>query len=72
MTDRVQDMVDELMGTCMMSPDFEDWTMEELEEFDDMIFECTICGWWYEIGELGDSHDELACVECTTEEEEDD
>ena len=63
---RVQEEVDRLMGTCMIYPETEGWTTEEFREFDDLIFECERCGWWYEIGE---ECEQGMCEGCTEEEE---
>lgn len=51
---------DELDEDCL--------TEEQLEEIDDHIFNCTTCGWWYEVGECSESDDgEMVCLDCDEE-----
>ena len=61
----IDELIDRLRGTCNESFDLDDYNLEELEYLDECIFECTRCGWWYDIGDLGDCDvDELVCIEC--------
>lgn len=57
--------------------EYEDLTKEDHAAIDAAIFECNVCGWWYEIGELGDDsgHDTICagcCEDTTSEYDEDD
>ena len=66
---RVHELVDRLRGTCDSVDDEQDgWTPEELEDFDDLIFCCASCGWWYDTGEAHDAEDtDLICEKCGEE-----
>lgn len=64
---RVTDLAQELSGTCMNYPETEDWTTQELRELDSLVFECMICGWWFDIE---DEAEEQTCCDCYDEEEE--
>ena len=58
---RANDAAAQLVGTCEGAPDMDDWTKEELLEFDSLVFECEGCGWWYDVGEMeGDQK----CSDC--------
>lgn len=48
--DTVQDLINHMLGTCE-SIDLSEWTQEELQEFDEALFECACCGWWCENGD---------------------
>lgn len=67
------DLVERYQGSCTSLS----WKDEDfLEEFnlfetlDNIQFECTCCGWWYEAGEEGESlNGERYCTDCAEEEE---
>jgi hypothetical protein len=62
------DMVERYCGTCnfLLGKDekfLEDFNM--YQAFDNQIFNCATCGWWYEAGEQGESeNEEIICNEC--------
>jgi len=71
MTDQqiLSEIIDEYQGTCQFLSDSDiNWLEEhgQLAAFDEVLFECEVCGWWYEIGEQGDT-DQLICESCFDE-----
>lgn len=68
----IQQLVDDLQGTCKtieeFLPDgmeFEDLTSEDLQFIDENIFLCEKCGWWCELSEEAESEDsDRICNEC--------
>lgn len=71
-------IIDELMGTCDGSLDSKleennltigDLEMEELEYFDEHIFNCSECGWWKDAEEKVAIRD-CECIECNPDGEE--
>ena len=69
----VQDIIDELQGTCQsLSWDMDRFLEEHngYEEIDEQIFLCDICGWWCEVGEEADEQPmgEMICQECADDE----
>jgi len=40
---------------------------ELLGELDNLGFNCVVCGWHYEIGDVSNKHDELVCTGCENE-----
>ena len=55
-----QDMFEQDSGDCL--------TTEQLEEIDQEIFNCTQCGWWFELAEESESEDgEMICNGCADE-----
>ena len=61
-------MVDDYQGTCysLSEGDFE-WldTHGYIEAWDNTLFECDTCGWWYEIAEQGEHEGyESICEDC--------
>lgn len=64
--EHVRALAESLIGTCHMSDpeELEDWSMEELREFDSLCFSCTNCGWWCDAEECHDHNDEWVCAEC--------
>jgi hypothetical protein len=67
---RVSDLVDQLMGTCnSIGDEADDFTSEELLEFDSLIFECEGCNWWFETGEMGADGLCDSCADLAEEEE---
>jgi hypothetical protein len=59
MNTRVQELADDLTGTCQTLADVckkhgfaeEDLSMAELGQLDEIVFCCECCGWWDEAGE---------------------
>lgn len=62
----IKQVIDELKGTCN-NIDLADFTIEELEKLDSEIFECSICGWWFNIDEEVGEGTNLLCKECNDE-----
>jgi len=68
-----QEIVEDYVGTChsLSSEDY-DWLDENgfLEFVDEQIFECEVCGWWWEISDQGDSekHNGMVCTDCVEDE----
>lgn len=64
-------LVEEYRGTCnsLMESD-ENWLDEQglLQEFDNEIFECELCGWWCEQSEMSEGMPQV-CDDCADEEE---
>ena len=71
MTRRFKDLIESLQGTCgSIGDEQDDWGTDELNEFDDAIFCCEWCGWWYGIEEVSNEEDaELICVSCMPNDE---
>jgi hypothetical protein len=42
---------------------------EVLDEIDQSVFECSVCGWWCDTDELADDEDDNVCLECHPENE---
>lgn len=71
----VQDIIDQLTGTCMHQPeDFEDinrgpLTDEELNYIFDTVTPCDYCGWWWETADLdwNEENGEVLCHHCYEE-----
>ena len=61
---RATELAKELEGTCMNYPETDDWTTQELEELDSLVFECMICGWWFD---TMDEVEEQTCSDCYEE-----
>lgn len=57
----ISEVIDDLRGTCQHF-DPEPYTIEELEELDQEVFECDQCGWWCDIDEMVE--DEHTCLDC--------
>ncbi len=65
----------ELMGSCKSLYEvLEDHDMGHAEndisfcsEIDSLAFQCTCCGWWYEISEMSIETDEWICLDCESE-----
>lgn len=70
--DRVNEVAEEVRGTCKMLEEFateeELKNLEFLKAIDDQVFYCIGCGWWYEISDLCDdeSETELVCIQCNS------
>lgn len=65
---RASDLAEQMLGTCddLDMDAHEDFTKEEWEEFDGLVF-CCACGWWCDVGEM--SLDGEHCDDCLEEEE---
>ena len=71
----VEQLISELQGTCKTIQEFlpegmeeDDLTEEDLQEIDNEVFLCSVCGWWYEIcEESGSDESELICNDCSEE-----
>ena len=63
---RIQEVIYELRGSSN-TIDLDDFTVEELEELDEAIFECSRCGWWCDIEEEVGNSTQLVCKECKKE-----
>lgn len=62
-----REAAERLAGTCGsvadLGPEFEaaQNDMEFCAELDSLVFECSCCGWWCEIGEEADYR---TCIDC--------
>lgn len=45
----------------------DDLTAEQMQTIEDEIFLCSVCGWWYEVGEMSEAEDENICIECNND-----
>lgn len=66
---RAQELAAELEGTCRGTPD-EVFEVEGLAEaLDEIVFECTQCGWWSEIADLVENENggDDCCRDCHDE-----
>lgn len=66
------ELAEELIGTaaiCVVPEMLE--TVEDVEAFDQLAFECDGCGWWCSTDELHNTTDDNLCDECTEESGED-
>lgn len=76
----VEDIAYELQGTCIsLTAMLEQHEMEEMENdrnfcnaLDALVFECELCGWWFEISEMCDQHDTWKCEDCCHGDEDED
>lgn len=65
---RAREVAEELQGTPRSIPEFA--TAEEaddevfLGELDQHVFECTVCGWWCEVSEMSEKHEDFVCTDC--------
>ena len=62
----MQEVISDLKGTCN-TINLDEFTVEELEELDEEIFECNTCGWWCDIDEEVGEGTQLICQECNEE-----
>lgn len=64
---RMQEIVDNLNGTCSsilnVLNEGEEETKELNDYIDQRIFECETCGWWCELSEMSES-EEWSCTDC--------
>lgn len=62
---RVEELAEHLQGSCeSIGDEQDDWSEEELTEFDNLVFCCDGCGWWFEAGEAVDTDDGDRCPHC--------
>ena len=69
MADKVEELAERLVGTCvtcLVAEELE--TKEQLEQFDGLAFQCDQCGWWCAAEELHNEHGQSLCDECNEEE----
>lgn len=70
--DRAHEIADALRGTCLSlagvatEEEMDDTVL--LSELDELVFECTQCGWWDDLSELSD-HETWICRDCADETE---
>lgn len=66
-----QDLADTYQGSCKSLSEVHSKFLEDFDRFgelDDLYFECTACGWWWEAGEQGECPDgETYCEDCSVE-----
>ena len=66
-----QDLADTYQGSCKSLTQVHSKFLEDFDRFgelDDLYFECTACGWWYEAGEQGECPaGETWCETCSEE-----
>ena len=70
MSEKIEKLAQDLIGTCKSISDFledDELTLEEAHELDDLVLECVNCNWWSEPGEIGDRDGEHVCLECLGE-----
>lgn len=70
---RGQEVAEELEGTCRslheVASEEETEDPDFLEALDELVFNCTCCGRWFEVGEMTEDCDgELICTDCGSEE----
>ncbi len=63
------DLVERYQGSCSFLAPIDESFLEEFDlfsELDDIIFECTGCGWWFEAGDDGEGPEgEHFCSDCS-------
>lgn len=78
--ERIDKIIEDLKGTCNSIDgvcadhgcDFTDLTSKELDQLDNEIFECFVCGWWCEMSEeCGVNSGENTCSDCCEDEDDD-
>ena len=68
----ISELISYLQGTCIefdtackeFNIDPDDITIEQLQEIDNWIFQCQVCGWWCERGDESDMGDGNICIDC--------
>lgn len=75
--EQIDQLVDELQGTIGSFDnavkqlfDIDDWMKidtESLVKFDEMLFGCCGCGWWYSTDEQNDIDGEFFCNDCASD-----
>ena len=65
------DLAETYQGSCRSLTEVHSRFLEDFDLWDDLdnlYFECTGCGWWFEAGEDGDCPDgEHYCTDCSDE-----
>lgn len=73
MTDRVEEVAEELVGTCEslrdVVTDAECDDAEFLQALEELVFCCEACGWWHLVEELHNEGSEDLCPDCDEETE---
>lgn len=70
--DRAHEIADALRGTCLSmcavatEEEMDDTVL--LSELDELVFECTKCGWW---GDLSELSDDGICRDCAEGDDDD-
>jgi len=80
--EQINEVADVLRGTCLLS--YEDaleevlgerpvnyWdvmTLDDCKELDELVFNCTTCGWWCGTEDLAPSEYDQICNQCYEEE----
>lgn len=73
--DQVREIHESLLGTsdtldggirevCGDDYDQSDLSLDQVGEIDNHIFNCTTCGWWYEVNECNDDDGDSECDGC--------
>jgi hypothetical protein len=73
--DQMHELVDATQGTCKSleevcedhfghEPMDYDNEMEICQFVDNLIFNCVVCGWWFEMGDMAQYCDEWTCSSC--------
>ena len=68
----MDDLIEHFRGTCrgFYELDEYDLTDDEYGDFDEAIFSCDQCGWWWETYEMADDDEGRICTECHQDNEE--
>ena len=53
------------MGTCDAPKEIEEFTTEECQKLDAIVFCCNACNWWCSTSELHNDTGEWLCQECS-------
>lgn len=65
MSEKVVELAARVQGTCLnVDDELVDLPLEDLAKFDDLVFNCTGCGWWFETNDAVDTDDGYQCVSC--------
>lgn len=66
------DIYEQFCGTCesLDLTDEESDSAELLAGIDQLMFNCAVCGWWYDVGEDSANTDEMTCESCGEEDAE--
>lgn len=69
MSERAEEIAEELIGTCkdlhdvVQDHEFENW--ELMAALDEYAMQCTTCGWWDATEDMDTTGDEPECSECS-------
>lgn len=62
---RVVELADQIRDSTESAGEIIDtFTQEECEELDELVFECSECGWWCDVDYKNVVNDELVCDGC--------